>query len=399
MHIVFVTAVFANNLKKPLTGMPAYIEKITRLLKKNGHTVEIIAGAKNSSKWSFDGIKVYNCKCVQQLGDNFFTIAQNVFQRECILQKKLKEINFSQKVDIVQYAGWSGVGIGHSISCPSVLRLTTYSKITYKENESWGKVAKYFSVWERMAGRKVDYVISPSILLKETFSREIHKRVYLMETPYDSSVNEDTKIFEQKLANKKYILFYGSASKNKGFETISDMMPCFLRKHPEAYFVVAGWDVETKKGSAIQVLKNKLGEEKNRFIFLGPQLHETLYPIIRNAQVVLIPSLADNLPNTCLEALSLDQIVIGTYDTSLEQLIKNEINGFLSIPGDYKDLLEATEKAYRLTQEERNKLIQNSQIILRKYNPEYAVDKLIRFYEWCLANNKVTTRKIIRVKK
>src|ERR1051326_7456438 len=49
----------------------------------------------------------------------------------------------------------------------------------------------------------------------------------------------------------------------------------------------------------------------------------------RASASVVLPSLIDNLPNSCLEAMGLGRVVIGTKGTSFEELITDEANGFL----------------------------------------------------------------------
>jgi glycosyltransferase involved in cell wall biosynthesis len=48
---------------------------------------------------------------------------------------------------------------------------------------------------------------------------------------------------------------------------------------------------------------------------------------------VVTPSRVDNCPNTCLEAQALGKIVIGTRQSSLEELVDHGVTGFLAEPG------------------------------------------------------------------
>ena len=387
MYIVFVTAFFAESENKPLAGMPRYIYKVSKYLIQRGHKVEIVAGAGFRKKWTYKGITVHNCETPQELEGNIFEISRKILYREIVFQKKLQELNKSEYIDIVQYAGWSGVGCLHSLKCPGVVRISTYSRIQYKESEIFKNVECY-SFWERMAGIHADGILSPSKILGEQFAHDIHKKVTIMETPYDANVNEDSSLLKERLAGKEYILFYGQTSKEKGFEVIEDMMPEFLQKNKNIFFVVAGWNSPQDGNDSINILRRKLGRFVERFIYLGPVNQELLYPIIRNAKCILIPSLIDNLPNSCLEALYLKQIVVGTYDTGIEQLIDNGINGFLVTPGNSKKLLEAVVKACNLNKAERQSMAVNSRKKLMYYSPTYAVTKLEKYYAWLISHNR-----------
>lgn len=387
MYIVFVTAFFAENEQKPLAGMPRYIYKAAQYLTKRGHKVEIVAGAGFDKKWIYKGITVHNCEIPQELTGNAISISKKILHREVVFQKKLRELNSKKTIDIVQYAGWSGVGCLHSLDCPGILRISTYSCFQYKESEIFQHVGCY-SFWERMSGRHADGILSPSKVSGERFGCDIHKKAVIMETPYDVSVIEDDSLYEDRLAGKEYILFYGQASKEKGFEVIEDMMPELLHINRNLFFVVAGWNSPQGGSDSISVLRKRLGEYAQRFLYLGPVNQELLFPVIRHAKCVLIPSLKDNLPNSCLEAMYLEQIVIGTYDTGLEQLLENGKNGYLVTPGKSEELLEAVIRACKLDKAKRQDMIENGKSKLRHYSPEYAVAKLERYYEYAITHKK-----------
>lgn len=119
-------------------------------------------------------------------------------------------------------------------------------------------------------------------------------------------------------------------------------------------------------------------------IYLGVLTQQQLYPVIRYAEAVLIPSLVDNLPNACLEALSLDKIVIGTYGTSLEQMIDDGENGFLSEPGDADSLLGAVKKTLNMSRRQKDIMVERNRMLLKKYTPAVAVKKLERYYQWLI---------------
>ncbi len=383
MYIVFVTPFFANNEREPLSGMPQYVYKIASLMQKRGHDVEIIAASSNNRTWKYKGIKINDAQWFGTLKGSIVKTSIDIVKREYAIQKKLREIDLKAPIDIVQYAGWSGTGFMHSLKCPAVLRLSTYSKVQYSNNESFKNYIGVYSFWERLAGIRSNGIISPSKIIGERFGKDINKKVTIMETPYFNDVVEDSKIYNDMLQDKRYLLYYGSFSKDKGFEVIGDMLLSFFRENPDIFFVCAGWDIKSESGSAVHNLKKKLGEYKNRVMYMGMLNHQHLYPVIRHAECVLIPSLIDNLPNACLESLSLDKIVIGTYHTSLEQMICDGENGFLSEPGNAMSLLSAVKKALNLTQEQRKTMSIKNRSLIRKYDPNVAVVKLERYYK-CL---------------
>ena len=387
MHIIFVTAFFADKSDVSLSGMARYVYKISDLLQKRGHEAEVVAGAHDNAKWKYRNIKIYNAEWSGALSGSKLSISLDILKRENALQKILHEIDRDNPIDIVQYAGWSGIGCMHSLKCPAILRLSTYSKVQYTQHEKFKDTAEIYSFWERLAGKKADGIIAPGEILGRQFAKDISKKVTIMETPFSNEITEDSIIYNNKLRNTKYFLFYGSCSADKGFETIGDMLTMFFEENADMKFVCAGWDIQLENGSAVKKMQKKLGKNADRMLYLGLIKQEQLYSIIRHAEFVLIPSLIDNLPNSCLEALSLDKIVIGTYHTSLEQMICHGKNGFLSKPGDANSLLEAVRRVCVLTEEEKKQIIINNRKRMRKYSPEIAVTKLERYYNW-ICNEK-----------
>ena len=81
-----------------------------------------------------------------------------------------------------------------------------------------------------------------------------------------------------------------------------------------------------------------------------------------------MPSLSDNFPNSCAEAMSLGKIVIGSDGSSLEQFIENGKNGFLAEIGNAKNLYYYIEKVLELEEGERQKISRRAQMKIKKFD-------------------------------
>jgi len=89
------------------------------------------------------------------------------------------------------------------------------------------------------------------------------------------------------------------------------------------------------------------GEYADRLIFIGQIPHEQLYPVISGARLVVLPSLIDNMPNACLEAMALGKPVVGTRGASFEEMIRDGETGFLVPAGDAGALADTLCSAWR----------------------------------------------------
>ena len=68
-----------------------------------------------------------------------------------------------------------------------------------------------------------------------------------------------------------------------------------------------------------------------------------MFSIVKHARLCILPTRVDNLPNTCLEAMALGKVVISSTSvqgTSVEQLIIDGYNGFLSSVDDVESLYQ-----------------------------------------------------------
>src|SRR5207244_3410734 len=105
-----------------------------------------------------------------------------------------------------------------------------------------------------------------------------------------------------------------------------------------------------------------------------------LYPVIQNARVCVLPSLVDNLPNTCLEAMALGRVVIGTRGASFDQLLDDGISGYLVAVGDAEGLARAIRRAWHLPPDEQQRMGEAAKKRVEQLDPAYAIPALIDYY-------------------
>jgi glycosyltransferase involved in cell wall biosynthesis len=63
-----------------------------------------------------------------------------------------------------------------------------------------------------------------------------------------------------------------------------------------------------------------------------------LFPFIPSARVVVLPSLWENLGNTTLETMQLGRPVVASWGSGFEEVVQDNISGFLAAPGDVESL-------------------------------------------------------------
>ena len=387
MNILFVTGQFANrNDNGFLGGMPKAVFKSAYGMQEKGHQVMILSVGNQNKTWVYKGISVVSVRATHGLEqNNIVLMLSNIFYREWIIRKEIKRINKDWKIDIIQYAGWFGIGLLHNSKIPSIMRISSYTKVQlgdiYTENKR-----KCLYIIERIAVKRMDAVFAPSRVMAEGVSKDTGRKIGVMETPYEEDkIKFDNSIYNKKMYDKKYILFFGRLSKDKGIYVIRDIIYQVLKNIPEIYFVFAG-SVDPK--DIVKELQREAREFKERVIFLGILPPSKLYPIISNSELVVMPSLMDNFPNSCAEAMALGKIVIGTDGSSLEQFIENGYNGFLAKIGDSRSLLEQIEKAINLDSKEKERLKDNARIRITNLSPQIYFNKMEQIYTKVIKRRK-----------
>ena len=396
MHIVYVTGMFADQDGDVLTGMPNYIYKIAKYMKSKGHNTSILTTGKKNKQWNYDGIRVYSVRVPYKkiLSSEFNTYLLYPIMREFMFNHMLEMIDKNYPITLVQYAGWYGVGMLYGKKFPSILRISTYTKVQLYSKHTAKELA-YITFTERMAAKRFDAVISPSHTLGDRFSNDVKRKVMVMPTPfyYPNSDDEDNCIFNEVLQSKKYFLFFGRVSPDKGIETIARCLEKILLKYPDYYFCFAGEIAVINGINMISLLKKSARKEKSRVIYLGELHHRQLNPIIRNAECILLPSLMDNFPNTALEAMWLNGIVIGTKGASFEEIIEDKVSGLLMEIDDSQDLMKKLADVMGMSDRRKMQMRENAKKSLQKYEAKTAGRKLEKYYKYVLEKR---TRKTLK---
>jgi glycosyltransferase involved in cell wall biosynthesis len=210
-------------------------------------------------------------------------------------------------------------------------------------------------------------------------------KTVLIRTPVDiAPVEQDTLVYKQHLEGKPYLLFFGAFNGVKGVDVLIQTLPEFLTAYKDLTIVFIGRNDHLPDGRrAVGAIQKDLVDfiQQKRVFYFPSMQRSQLYPIISHALGVIMPSRIDNYPNACLEALSLGVPVVGTYDSSLDEIIENGKTGFLAKNGDPLSLREAVERLLSLTPEERSEMVRNIHSEIEQIQKEDRIGQLIGFYE------------------
>lgn len=388
MNILFVTGLFAKDEKDTaLSGMPNAVYKSAIGMQKRGHSVRILTVAKKNARWRYRGLNVISIQAKHGLEEkNILRSMLIILQREYKIEKEIQLLHKEKPIDIIQYTGWFGIGLLHFLDIPAVMRISSYTKVQLTDNFDKRK-RHLLEMVEYLAAKRMNCVFAPSRIMANGAAKDIKQKVYVIETPFlQEKVEWDEHILRTELKNKRYVFFFGRMSVDKGILVIRDIMYKILQKYQDICFVFAGI---TWKHDGV-VIEDELlqasREYKDRVIFLGLLSKNILMPVISNAEVVLMPSLADNFPNACAEAMALGKIVIGTDGSSLEQFIIDGKSGYLAEIGNADSLFNCLEHVLGMNITQKKVISQNAKKRIRKLDAERYSAKMEKLYNKVIEN-------------
>lgn len=211
---------------------------------------------------------------------------------------------------------------------------------------------------------------------------EIYNLPYSIDTDIFKPYNKSKARQELNIKTDKKIILFGAMNATddprKGYSYLQEALN-FLEKN-EYIFLIFG--------------KTSLVNNSNTIYLNHIEDDETLSKIYSCADVMVAPSIQENLANTIIEALSCGTPVVAFDIGGNSDMIEHKINGYLAKPFDSKDLANGIK--WILDDEEYNKLCQNSRLkVLQSFSEEVVIPKYIKLYENIISNNKNIKSKYI----
>ena len=324
-------------------GIASYTHKTAAALARLGHEVHVVTSAwKPSATYEENGVTVHRFEEPRIKPRELQALAHARLVRRTIAA-------IPGRLDIVQACEWGGEAFWYALAprhpAPLVTRLATplFLVEQLNQNSRYGARGLVYRLMERTQTRRSDGIISPTRALADIVCRGWRiapSRVTVVPTGM-TALPEDTGLdgqLPEPLQGADYLLYFGRLEERKGVQVLGAALPAILAAHPQLKAVFVGDDLSYRGGSMRQAIQAMNGEHADRLVFLPRMPQSELFPILRAARLVVLPSLWENLANTCLEAMQLNRPVIATWRCGFEEVIQDGESGFLVQPGDPDDL-------------------------------------------------------------
>lgn len=372
-------------------GLANYINRISKLLVDLGHDVHVVTlSFKNEEHFDHDGVMVHRVMlkpawhAFNRVTRYSLTTTLHWLNFSTQAFRKLKQLHRQRPFHLIQYPSYSFCGL-FSIPFLRAAHVVRASSYQPSLNDAVGVKRNLDSaVSERLEALQYKLtrnVFAPSNAMQTTLTKEANVRdTRVIRTPFYVETREwDNTVYEQFFKGRKYALYFGRFQLHKGFHVLAQALPRFLSECPDAYVALVGRDMETSLASSMAgYARAQCGSFAARLIMLENLPHSQLYPVIAGAHLVVLPSLIDNSPNACLEAMGLGKVVIGTSETSFDELIIDGVNGFLVPPADPASLAEKMISTW--TRTDLATMSEAAQQRMQEFAPEKTVTSLLSYY-------------------
>jgi len=138
-------------------------------------------------------------------------------------------------------------------------------------------------------------------------------------------------------------MYLGRIEPRKGVESLVRAWAIVAPRRPDWRLRLVGADTTTGAGggSMRERLISSMGGERSSIEFAGPRSPSELFEQFARASISVIPSLWENFPFTCVEAMSHARPVIASDEGGMKEMIGSTSAGVVHRAGDERSLAEA----------------------------------------------------------
>jgi glycogen synthase len=199
-------------------------------------------------------------------------------------------------------------------------------------------------------------------------------RIHVIPPGVNSSLFEGP--FEDPFAGigRPRVLFAGRLAPQKGVSTL--VAAAGLLKHPSAQVLLVG-DGPERKALEKEAKRIRVGD---RFHFVGFVAHERLPAAMAHADLLVLPSIYEELGTVLLEAMQAALPIVASNIGGIPDVIEDGVNGLLVSPGEPEALARAIDRLLA-DRDLARRLSEGAQERAKDYDWEVLAERVLRVYQ------------------
>lgn len=335
-------------------GIATYSLDTARILKSHGHRVTVFSQSLASTHLTtIQEIPVYKIR-IPRIFNNYrhaflpvFILAYNVMMLRYVWKQHRQE-----PFDIIDVPDHLAEGLFTLFlpEIPVVTRLhTPYSLLVEMGLNNYKKDLSFWLIkqLEKAALHRSDVLYAPTKDLVQRCDRLLgigNIKAEIFGYPLD--LNLFSPSTQARPSSQIRILFLGRLEQRKGIETIASAFPKVFAQYPQASLTLVGNDTPNIHGfsSSRKFLESQFSSAGclQAVNFVSGVPLQQLPEIFHAHDIVWVPSLYDNFPLICLEAMSCGKPVVVSDAGGLPEMVQHEKTGLVFRQGNSDDLAQKT---------------------------------------------------------
>lgn len=380
MHIAYLTPEYPHQLCPASGGLGTSIKNMAEALIKKGVQVSIILYGQKIDK------------TINQNRIDFYFLSQKSYQAggwffyRKFLEKRITEIIKKGKVDLLEAPDWTGITSFMRFEIPLLIRMNgTDAYFCALENRKQKPKNRFF---EKHALKNAQCILAVSDFTgRKTMEILNLKRKYEV-IPNSISIS-NFKASTNRAAIPNRILYFGTLIRKKGVLELAHSFNEVIKVEKEAKLILAGRDVtdifETR--STLEIFMERLSDDaRKKVAYLGVLPYSEIKSEIEKAAVVVLPSFAEALPMTWLEAMAMEKALVTSNIGWAPEVMINGETGFTVNPTNHQlyaekvqALLKDNGLAIKMGKAARKR-------VEEKFSTEVVAEMNIQFYRKAISN-------------
>jgi glycogen synthase len=375
-------------------GIGTFSVDTALMLKERGHRVTVLSQSLGRTHtFDYHGVSVHKLKVPWPLGSYRFLPAL-ILGFNYVVLRTLRRLHREEPFDLIDAPDHLAEGLSAATftDLPLVTRLhTPFALLVHLGLNDYRKGPAYafIRLMEKIAIARSDAVYAPCLDLvrrcQTLFSLgEIPAKVF----GYPLDLDLFAPGVRARRDTNVRLLFLGRFEQRKGIETIVGALPRIVTKRPDVTLTMVGRDTPNISGysSGREYMERSL----ERAGCLGHVEFRDYVPLeelprfFHEHDIVWVPSLYDNYPIVCLEAMACGKPVVVANSGGLPEMVKDDVTGLVFETGNADalaartlELCESPELAERLGNAAR-------QSAVAECSPDAIYDHTMKLYQYAI---------------
>lgn len=342
-------------------GIGTYAWYQARALARIGHDVHVFAGSTTPGRFhsEHEGVKVTRIKRQGWLHGMLEGVRQrrawwfhNRLETSFAAYEAFRHEHDRRPFDFVEApeCGADSMATSTLLQVPTAIKFHSPARLIMGIYDTPKLDRELCAFAEQLGINQASVLTSCSRFLADEVASRMHERKPIHVVPNGIDVplfdrDEGIDVHERfDLPRDKQLIFFANRmEERKGIHIVKEMVEQTLARYPDIAFVFAGRDLFgwMEKRILPWVRDHQL---QSRFFYLGQLDLPAVRAVLKKTSIFLIPSLWENCPYSCLEAMTAARAIVSSDCGGMPELIEDGRTGVLARNGDPASFVQALQR-------------------------------------------------------